>query len=496
MPSVDDRIVRLEFDNSSFERKVDGTLHSLAQLDKALEFKGAGKGFDEISKAAQGVNLSSIADGVEHIASRFSAMGAIGFSAIQKITQGVMGLAATVARKAGEDILAPIITGGKQRALNLEQARFMFEGMGADVEKSMKSAKDAVLGTAYGLDEAAKTAAQLGASGINAGDDMTRALKGIAGTAAMTNSSFGEMADVFTQAAGAGKISGYTLERISYRGLNAAAALSKQMGKSEADIRKMASEGKISFKQFSDAMSAAFGAHAQEANKTYTGSLANLHAAMSRLGAVVMTPRLEQMRDLFNAVTPQVDKFNKAITPLLNQFMALSRLSLSVLIKSIGKLDFSNLAKSMPNFIKGFTNIFILLNKIRSIASQAFRDVFPKSTSSMIINISKAFLKFTESLKMGGKTANELKRIFEGVFSALRIGWTVLKEGIKFLLGIGKALLGLGGPGFLEFAAKIGDFFTNLQKGLVKGKGIEAFFKNLTKLAQAPIAFIRSLAIH
>ena len=48
MASVDDRIVRMEFDNAAFERKVSTTLTSLGQLDKALKFEGAQNGLSGV----------------------------------------------------------------------------------------------------------------------------------------------------------------------------------------------------------------------------------------------------------------------------------------------------------------------------------------------------------------------------------------------------------------------------------------------------------------
>ena len=59
MPSVDNRIVRMEFDNTSFERNVQTTLVSLAQLDKAMKLEGSGKGFQDINTAASHVSVFS-----------------------------------------------------------------------------------------------------------------------------------------------------------------------------------------------------------------------------------------------------------------------------------------------------------------------------------------------------------------------------------------------------------------------------------------------------
>lgn len=75
------------------------------------------------------------------------------------------------------NVTTPLIEGGKNRALNIEQAKFQFKGLGLDVDKTMESASKAVQGTAYGLDEAAKIAGIFGTSGMQAGEEMTTALR-------------------------------------------------------------------------------------------------------------------------------------------------------------------------------------------------------------------------------------------------------------------------------------------------------------------------------
>jgi hypothetical protein len=59
------------------------------------------------------------------------------------------------------------------------------------------------------------------------------------------------------------------------------------LGKTEGQIHEMAAAGELDFATFADAMDKAFGAHATRANETYTGSLANMHAAMSRLAPLL-----------------------------------------------------------------------------------------------------------------------------------------------------------------------------------------------------------------
>ena len=94
------------------------------------------------------------------------------------------------------------------------------------------------------------------------------------------------MAVLFTQSAATGRVDNQDLEQFATRGFNAAAAFAKQQGITEApSAPAMATAGTLDFHTFAAAMDAAFGSHATDANQTFQGSLDNLHAALSRLGA-------------------------------------------------------------------------------------------------------------------------------------------------------------------------------------------------------------------
>lgn len=98
--------------------------------------------------------------------------------------------------------------------------------------------------------------------------------------------------------------------------LKAVSAFSTAAGITEADIRDMVSKGLISFDIFSEAMATTFGDHAKDANKTFTGALANIRAALSRTGALFITPLIEQGGEfvqLFNAIRVKINDFNKAL---------------------------------------------------------------------------------------------------------------------------------------------------------------------------------------
>ena len=222
--SIDSRVVEMRFDNKEFEANARETLNTLENLKRALNENVSGEAFNELDKAARNVDLSGIQAGIETLTDRFSTMGIVGMTVIQNITNA---LTHTLGN-AVSNVFDTIVSGGVKRAQNIENARFQLQGILNDEEKVnevFKNASESVDGTAYALDSAANAASQLAASGVEAGEQMTNVLKGIAGVAATTSSDYEGISRIFTQVAGNGRLMGDQLLQLSTRGLNAAATL-------------------------------------------------------------------------------------------------------------------------------------------------------------------------------------------------------------------------------------------------------------------------------
>lgn len=355
MSSIDNRVVKLVFDNSQFERNASSSLRTIEKLKESLNFKGSVKGLDNLQSEIEQTRFDSILSGLEAIESRFSPLGIAGMTVFNELTKAALNFVTSTASAIGDSIFG----GGQRRAFALENARFTLQGLTKDaseVEEVMKNALNSVKGTAYGYGDAASAAAQLFASGIESGEAMETVLSGISGVAATTNSQYSEIAHIFTTIAGNGRLMTEQLNQFSYRGMNAAATLTdafnqvlngsstlsvelqdhiraavefgmnevKDFGGSlegitEGDLRTLVTKGAIQFDMFSAIMANTFGEHAFDANKTFTGSMENIQAALSRTGAMFYTGLIAQegpIVKMFNSVMDAVDAFNAQLTPL------------------------------------------------------------------------------------------------------------------------------------------------------------------------------------
>lgn len=323
---VDERVVEMRFENGQFEKGVAQSTESLNKLKKSLNLEGAAKGLENVNSTAKNTSgIESLAASLEKVEHRFSTMGIVGMRVIENLTDSAM----RFAKKTVGFVTNGIINGGKRRAMNLENANFQLQGLLKNEEAVaavMQNVSDAVDGTAYSLDAAAKVASQLAASGMKAGDQMFSALRGVAGVAAMTNSSYEDIGRIFTQVAGQGRMMGDQLLQLSGRGMNAAATLASYLTKigdgtkyTEAQIRDMVSKGQISFDTFAAAMDNAFGEHAKAANSTFEGALSNIKSALGRIGADFIKPLIAQngpFVNLFNAIRKKVNQIHEITKPI------------------------------------------------------------------------------------------------------------------------------------------------------------------------------------
>lgn len=463
MSSVDNRVVKMSFDNAAFERNVSTSMKTLSDLEKSLKLAEGTKGLEDVEKASRSFSMDSVGDAVQSIADRFSTLGIIGMTALQSITNTAIDLGG----KLWSAIYGPLVEGGKTRALNIEQAKFQFEGLGIDVEKAMAAASYAVNDTAYSLDAAAKAAAQFAASGLEDFDEMGTALRAISGVAAMTSSSYDDIARVFTSVAGNGRLMGQQLLQLSGRGINAAATLATYLGKSEAEVRKMVSAGQISFELFYTAMDEAFGEHAKKANETFSGSMSNVRANLSRIGADVATSSLENFKNVNNALIPVLKQLHKELGPVIDSINEAQTRFANFAIGKLENVSFRWLTESIPEGIKVVKNLAEVAMSVVNPITTAWRNIFPKATADTFINTAKALQNLTSSLKLNEENAANLERTFSGLFAVLNIvrrGFVAVGEGIgNFIKYVAPA-----GSSILSFTGYIGDLLVDLDKAIEK----------------------------
>lgn len=508
--SVDQRIVEMKFENGKFKNDIKETINSLEKLKKETDFSG-------LQDSAKNFDLSKIKTEVKSLNLTFKDVFKL--DVFKRLADGIINTFSDVFHvipNLWNKTLNQIKTGGWTRATNIDQATFQLKGLGIAIEDVNEQINTAVEGTAYGYDQAAKAASQLATSQVKIGDgfktisfknskvvkenvdEMERALGAISGIAAMTNAQFDDIADIFTDAAGRGKISADTFNRIAQRGLNSAGALAQSMGISEAAVKDLASKGKISFQEFADAMYETFFLHAKDANATFEGSLSNMKAALSRLGQPFAKSIRDMMIGPFNELKETIKKVKSELekSGLYEYFNKLTNTIGKVVTTFIKhfRLNDKNF-EWVTNLSKAFENLVEVVLRIALPIKDAFKSVFGDSIISSVNSMTKSFAKFISKLKPSAETAGYIRIAFEGLFQIFKAIGTIIKnlisgltginlEGVSLLGWVGKALaIGLKVLGIIaELISKLLNFKVLLES---ISKVLNVFIKGITAIILA-----------
>lgn len=404
---VDERVVEMRFDNQNFEKNVATSMSTLDKLKQKLNLKGAGKSLEEINKSAQNVSFQKMADSLSVLEKRFSTTGIVGMSVINNLTNSAMGFV----KKLNSFVINGIKTGGINRAMKIENARFQLGVLLKDSEKVeavMQNVQTAVDGTAYGMDAAATIASQLAASGMQAGEQMQHSLQAVAGVAAMTNSSYEDIGRIFAQISGQGRLMGNDLLQLSGRGMNAAATLGEALGKTEAEVRDMVSKGQISFQMFSDAMYQAFGEGSKKANESMNGAFSNVKSALAKIGADFVSPLVAQNGPIvkfLNAVREKINDIRKITTPLAKTLSGKIGKIIEKFAGLVSKIDISGIMNKFKNLFNNskFQKASDAINRVVEAteaakrATQDLGDVVDKVINGDFGNAPVRWQKLTEA---------------------------------------------------------------------------------------------------
>lgn len=214
---------------------------------------------------------------------------------------------------AGTALAGITLAKGWARMTEIDNARVKLTALGHSgdsVKEIMNNALASVKGTAYGLDEAATTAASAVASGIEKGKPLENYLKTVADTASVAGVSMADMGSIFNKVAAKGKVDAEILNQLSDAGVPALQLLADQLGVTSAEVADLVSKGEVDFATFQAAMQKGMdGAAVTMGSKTITGAISNISASIGRIGAN------------FLGSADDANSFAGRVLPLLNEFM-------------------------------------------------------------------------------------------------------------------------------------------------------------------------------
>lgn len=192
---IDERVVEMRFDNAQFEKNVSTTMSTLDQFKQKLNFRGAGKGLEEIGAAAQKVDMRGLGNGIEEVRMKFSALQVVGVTALANITNSALNAGKRIASALTID---PVKTGfqeyeTKMNAIQVIKANTRGKNTMDEITAALDELNTYADKTIYNFAQMTSNIGKFTAQGLDV-KKATEAVKGMANLAAASGASAEDMA--------------------------------------------------------------------------------------------------------------------------------------------------------------------------------------------------------------------------------------------------------------------------------------------------------------
>lgn len=492
----------MKFDNKSFEAGVRTSINSLNKLKVALNLGGAEKKLNELEKSAKGLELSGLAKSVDTIASKFTTLGIIGVTALQRITNSAI---TTGKNLLNSLTLEPIMTGFSEYETKINAIQTIMSNTAskgttmADVTKVIDELNTYADKTIYNFAEMTRNIGTFTAAGVGL-EDSAAAIQGIANLAAASGSNSQQASTAMYQlsqalAAGTVKLMDWNsvvnagmggekfqlaLQQTAKEfGINVDAMIKKggsfreslQYGWITADVlnttlKKFTVEGARDYanamvesgkytKEQADALIAE--AQAMEDAATKVKTLTQLidtmkESVQSGWGQTweIIFGNFEEAKTMWTSVS---DIFGKMINESSD-----ARNEVLRIWASGGGRDY---------MFSGIANTFNYLLSIVRTFTGAYSNAFKIMPKDLII-LSNKFYHFSEQLELTDSRADKLKRTFSGLFAGVKLIGEVF-------FGLSSTIIKMAVPGLnamvdpiLTFTATAGDMIVAFRKTVLE----------------------------
>ena len=498
MSSIDERVVKMRLDNSQFEQGINKTSGLLSKLKQALNLDKSVESINNVDKAVSGVSFNPLTSGLQGVQSGFNAMGAVAFSVLNRMTN-----AAIDAGKSITNALTASVRDGfaeyetQMNAVQTILANTQSKGSTIDdVNSALDTLNTYADKTIYNFTEMTRNIGTFTAAGVDLQTSVD-SIKGIANLAAVSGSSSAQASQAMyqlSQAIAAGKVQLMDWNSVVNAGMGGEVfqeALKRTARNFGTDVDGMIEKygsfresltqgGWLTTDVLTETLKQLSGAYTEAdlVSQGYTEEQAKqiVQLANTAEGAATDVKTLSQLIDTtkealasgwtntFEIIFGDFEEAKElwsGVADVISDVVNRSSESRNNLLQGWKDLG------GRTELIEGLTNVFESLGKVASTVGNAFRKVFPPTTSRQLMDITEAFTSFTESLIPSESTLNKIGRVAEGVFSVFDIGVQAVKAvGEAIATAFGSDSMGGLLDNLLDIAAGFGDWLVGLDKSI------------------------------
>ena len=524
--SIDYRIVEAQFRNSNFEKNIAQSTESLERFKRSLDVDQQAKSLEKLDNAADLAGMKGLAQQVDKVADKFSAMGVVAFTALQRITNAAIDTGVSLVKSLSIDQVTAGWNKYEQKTSNV-QTLVNATGKSVDeingyLEKLMMFSDE----TSYDFSTMAQSLGQM----VTSGGDIDRLIPMIEGIGNATSfagkgaAEFSRSIYNLNQSYGQG-----FLTLMDWRSLELSGVASQQLKETFIDVGKalgtLDKNGRtakgtlVDIGNFSttladkwasrEVMEQAFGRFAQVTEAayklvqngmadTYSEAYAMLdgafeqvyyRAALAAQEAKTFGEAINSVKDAvssgwmttFDYIFGSYDKAKEIWTNLANDLwdvFAAPAEDRNSILKEWVELG------GQTALWEGLTNIFKSLLSVIEAVREGFSEIFPAKTGQQLADLTFRFRDFSEKLVASEDTLAKVKEVASGLASIIKL----LITPIKLVLGLVGKIITQAAPltsYLLSFSATIGGLLTNLVKMVDESRVIEGIFATLKNAVEA-----------
>lgn len=510
MSSIDERIVRMEFDNRQFESGVSTTMSTLQKLKEALEFRKESTGFSDIQKASESVNFSPLNDSIWQVQQNFSFFGEFVRTVFDRISNRIVDLGSTMAR---ELTTAPLRAGFSEYELQMGSTQTIMASTGASIEEVTRYLDELNTyadKTIYSFSDMTQNIGKFTNAGVDL-DVAVKAIQGISNEAAVSGANAQQASHAmynFAQALSSGYV-----KLLDWRSIETANMATKEFKQQLIDTAVEMG----TLEETTDGMYRVLGTNANGATmREAISATKNFNDSLSYqwMTSDVLTATLAKYADettdigkkAFAAAT-EVKTFSQLIDTVKEslgsgwtksfQYMIGNLEEAKVLWTGVNEeinsiLDpIAEAREEMLKFwhdnggrataIQAIADAWQGIKAILESVGKAFEEVFPPMTGERLVAITKSIGEIAnrfKSLTTSNYFRSGIVRIVRGIANALKVFVDAIK-GVIFWFRPLIAVLSDFGWYLFAAAGSFGDFLTKLTTSQGKLSGVKDAFSKL-----------------
>lgn len=521
--TIDEKIVSMQFDNAQFERNVRTSMGTLDRLKQSLNLTGAAKGLENVNAAAKGLDMSPLANGLETVKAKFSALEVMAVTSLANITNSAVNAGK---RLVSAFTIDPIKTGFQEYETQINAVQTILsntrsKGTTLDqVNEALDELNHYADMTIYNFTEMTRNIGTFTAAGVDL-DTSVSAIKGIANLAAVSGSTSQQASTAMyqlSQALAAGTVKLQDWNSVVNAGMGGQVfqdALKEtarvhgiaidDMIKKEGSFRETLSKGWLSSQILTETLAKFTGDLTEEQLKSmgYTDEQAKSIMALGEdannaaTKVKTFTQLLDTLKEAAQSGWTQTWEYivgdfedaKKLWTSVSDTLSEMINQSAEARNKVVGEwAENGGRAAAIESVKNAFDGLMNIINSVKA----AFREAFPQTTSNQLIRATEKVRDLTAAFKgWTEKYGPQIKSTFKGLFAVLELFASAVKKVVSGAVKLVSNITGLASA-IIKVTGTMGGWLSALSESIKETDALGRTVDGLVGFLQKAIDKVKS----